>query len=329
MRMILMNRRTSIAAALAIPLALSLAACSSDASDSSDGSGEGTTTVLTSFYPLQFLAERVGGDVVDVSTLAPAGTEPHDLELAPAQVTRMPQADLVLYLSGFQPAVDEAVAQTGANALDIAPAVHLSDHGDSDHADDADDDHAEEEGHTVDDGHDHGSLDPHFWLDPTRMADAADALAAALAQADPANAATFEANAAELRTELLGLDEEFRTGLASCERPVIVAAHEAYGYLAEAYGLEQVGVSGLDPEAEPSPARLREVSAVVTAEGVTTIFTESLVNPRVAEVLAADLGVTTAVLDPLETLTDTSAGEDYLGVMQSNLAALRTGLGCA
>lgn len=322
-----MNYRRAMAAS-ALVLALPLAACSADgANDGSGGSGDGdaTLSVMASFYPLQFLAERVGGDLVDVTSLAPAGTEPHDLELSPAQVAALGRADLLVYLSDFQPSVDTAVQEVAPNAVDVHEVVHLTA---DEHADE--DEHADGETESAStDEHDHSGEDPHFWLDPTRMADAADAVADALAEADPAHAEEFRANADALRTDLEALDERFRTGLAQCSGHVIVTSHEAYGYLADRYGLEQVGISGLDPEAEPSPARLREIQQVVRDEGVTTIFTESLVNPKVADVLASDLGITTAVLDPVETLTKDSAGEDYLAVMTANLEALRTALDCA
>lgn len=329
-----MRLRTLTASTAAVCLGLALAACGSGggtddggASDTAGPSeqasaGQDRVQALASFYPLEFLLQAVGGDLVDVGSLAPAGAEPHDLELSPAQVAQLPGTDLVLYLSDFQPAVDHAVAETGAHALDIASAVDLESWADHTEADHDGEDHAE-------DGHDHGSLDPHFWLDPHRMSAAATAVADALSEIDPDNAATFERNAAALANDLLSIDEAYQDGLASCDSSVIVASHEAYGYLADAYGLQQAGVSGLDPESEPSPARLREISEIVRAEGVRTIFTESLVNPRVAQVLADDLGIGTAVLDPIEALTPTSDGADYLAIMRSNLESLRAGLGCA
>ena len=148
-----------------------------------------------------------------------------------------------------------------------------------------------------------------------------------LAEVDPDNAETYESNAEELATELAALDEEFAAGLATCERDTIVVSHDAYGYLADKYDLEQVSIAGLDPDTEPSPARLAEIGKVVEAEGVTTVFSESLVNPKVAETLAAEHGIETAVLDPVENQSDENA--DYQQVMRNNLEALRTALDCA
>ena len=317
-----------------------LAACAPDSSaDPAEGSadGEAAVQVLASFSPLQYVAEQVGGDLVAVDSLTPPGAEPHDVELSPRASRSVSDADLVLYLSGFQPAVDDVVAARepqrvldAADVVDLSAAAADDGHGhaaEGDHA--AEGEHAEdaaaEEEHAEED--EHAALDPHFWLDPQRLAALAEPVAELLADADPDNADTYAAGAEDLAADLAALDAEFRSGLATCERRVVVTAHEAFGYLTGAYDLEQVGISGVDPEAEPSPARLREIGDVVRQEGVTTIFTETLVDPAVAETLAADLGVSTAVLDPVESLTEPAS--DYRAVMESNLAALRSGLGCA
>ncbi|UNX53528.1 metal ABC transporter substrate-binding protein [Georgenia sp. TF02-10] len=315
-------KRRLLSGAVALAVALPLAACSADAAP--DRSPDGKLEVLAAFYPLQYLAQEVGGEHVEVSSLTPAGAEPHDLELSPNDVTRLSGAGAVLYLSGFQPAVDDAVAQTEPeHALDVAGSADL--HA----AEDGEDDHAAEEDHTAEDhaGHDHGNLDPHFWLDPARLARVAEAVGEELGAADPDNADAYAAGAADVRERLLGLDAAYREGLAQCQTRTIVVAHEAYGYLAEAYDLTQVGLAGLDPETEPSPARLREVAEVAREAGTTTIFTESLVNPEVAQTLADDLGLATAVLDPVEAQADPDA--DYADVMTSNLTTLRSALECA
>lgn len=339
----------TLSRALAVPLsltaALALSSCASGSGDPSAataGDAGETLNVQASFYPLQYVTERVGGDLVQVESLTPAGAEPHDLELSPAAVDGLRTADAVVYLSGFQPAVDDAVAQAAPeHALD---AVHAGVEGEEAHSAEehgaAEESHAEEahgdeapageqeaEGAAGDDGHGHDGEDPHFWLDPDRLAAVATEVAHELAEVDPDNAQAYEANAEELTTELAALDEEFTEGLATCERDTIVVSHDAYGYLADKYDLEQVAIAGLDPDTEPSPARLAEIGEVVEAEGVTTVFSESLVNPKVAETLAAEHGIETAVLDPVENQSDENA--DYQQVMRNNLEALRTALDCA
>lgn len=321
--MMLMNiaapRRLAALTGGALAAALALTGCSSADTGSTD---DGRLQVLASFYPLQFITEEIGGDLVDVTSLTPQGAEPHDLELSPAKAREVGEADLVVYLSDFQPAVDAAIAaREPAHVVDAADSANLQAHELQ-----GTDEHADEE-HSADDGHDHGELDPHFWLDPERLAAVSEDVVAELSAIDPENAETYAARGAELQASLTDLDAQFTTGLSQCTSNVLVTTHEAFGYLADRYGLEQVGISGIDPEAEPSPARIKEVSATIRDRGVTTIFFETLISPKVAQTLASDLGITATVLDPLESLSDTSG--DYRSVMLANLEALRTGLGCA
>ena len=302
--------------------ALLLTGCTAVADDAGD-----LPQVLAAIYPLQFVAEQVAGELAVVGSVTPQGAEPHDLELAPAQVRALGAADVVVYVAGFQPALDEAVAaQAPGVVIDATAELGLAlSHEDEDdeHDEEGEDEHDDDGDHS---DHDHDG-DPHFWLDPTLLARLAAPIAHALGDLDPTNADTYTANAERLVGELAQIDEEYAAGLASCERSVVVVSHEAYGYLAERYGLTQVGLSGLDPEGEPSPARLREIRATIAEFDVTTVFTESLVNPKAAEVLAEDLGLVTALLDPIE--AQTHADADYRDVMRSNLDALTVALGCA
>ncbi|ASW56240.1 metal ABC transporter substrate-binding protein [Plantactinospora sp. KBS50] len=277
--------------------------------------------VAAAFYPLQFVAERVGGDEVRVTALAQPGAEPHDLELTPRQVATVVDAELVVYLRGFQPTVDEAVAQNAADrAFDVATVEPLRDVA-ADHEDGAD----------LAVAHEHEGIDgkdPHVWLDPTRLATIADSLARRLAAIDPQHAAGYAARARDLRADLDALDREYADGLRTCQRRELVTSHEAFGYLAARYGLEQVGIAGLTPEQEPAPRRLAAVAEEAQAHGATTIFFETLVSPKVARTIAHEVGARTAVLDPIEGQQPDATG-DYLTVMRANLAALRTALGCS
>jgi zinc transport system substrate-binding protein len=285
-----------------------------------DGAGAdaGKPEVVTAFYPLQFLSERIGGDAIAVSTLTKPGAEPHDVELNPRQVASISDAALVVYLSGFQPAVDTAVGQEADKAFDAATAVDLLPITEHDHGDEAPgEEHAEEAT---------GGKDPHVWLDPVRFATLTDRLGERLAETDPAHAADFRTRAAAVHTELTKLDGEYTAGLKTCARREIVTSHAAFNYLAQRYDLHEVGITGISPEAEPSPQRLAEVAAEAKETGATTIFFETLVSPKVAETIAREVGARTAVLDPLEGLTD--PGADYFSVMRANLAALTEALGC-
>jgi zinc transport system substrate-binding protein len=290
---------------LTLVLMAALPACGGDAA-STDRNGE-SVAVVASFYPLAFVAERVGGDRVTVTNLTPPGVEPHDLELTPDDLEAIAAADVVIDVGGgFQPSVEEAVAAEASgitiDALAGAPALPGQD----------------------------GGGDPHMWLDPARVATLADRVGEALTEADPAGATVFGDRAAALRADLEALDREFRDGLASCRSRVLITNHAAFGYLAAAYDLDQRAISGLSPEAEPDPGRIAELAAEAERDGVTTVFTEELVSAEVAETLATEAGLTTAVLSPLEGLSEerAAAGEDYLSVMRANLEVMRDGLGC-
>ena len=318
------RRALSVVAVAALTLPLAACSALSSSSDSSDTSApadaEGALSVAVSFYPIQYLTEAIGGDYVSVTSVTPTNTEPHDYELSPKDVTALSASSLVLYVSGFQPSLDDALAQvSGPAVVDLAGSVDLV------HHDGVEEEH--EEGAT-EAAHDHGAaaaLDPHFWLDPVRMQAAAKAVEAALAQADPAHADDYAANLNTLTTTLTDLNTGYSSGLGHCERTTFVTSHAAFGYLADRYGLTQASISGVDPESEPSPAELAAVKKVVESTGTTTIFTEELVSPETAQAVAAETGAQTRVLSPIESAPEDG---DYAGVMRTNLEELRTALSC-
>jgi zinc transport system substrate-binding protein len=300
--------------------------------------------LVASFYPLEWLSVQVAGDRAEVTTLTAAGVDPHDVELTPRTVGTLGSADLVLYAAGMQPAVDDAVAQQAqGHSLDVTTTIEMlenagedshDDHGHEDHADDGHDGHGHGHGHDEDhtdeghDDHDHGPEDPHFWLDPERYGQVAQEIAAELGQLDPDHAELYETNAAELVAELDRLDQEFDDGLADCASRELVTTHEAFGYLADRYDLTQTGVTGIAPESEPSPARLAEVAAMVQERGISTIYAEPILTADIAQTVARETGAQVLVLDPVEGVTDASAGTDYLEIMRANLQSLREGQSC-
>ena len=255
---------------------------------------------------------RVGGRLVDVTNLTAPGVEPHDLELSPDQVEAIATADVVLYLGeGFQPAVQDAIGDAEGVTIDLLAGLPTLEPPSG-----------SEEGLTV---------DPHVWLDPVLYARMVDEVRAALARVAPEGASTFETNADAFAQEISRLGDDYGTGLAECERTLIVTNHAAFGYLAAEFGLTQESISGLAPDAEPSAQRLAQMKELVEQQGVTTIFTEDLVSPKVAQTLAEEAGVQTAVLHTIEGLTDdeVAAGDDYGSQMRYNLSTLRTALGCS
>jgi zinc transport system substrate-binding protein len=259
---------------------------------------DGRVRVTAGFYPLAWVAERVGGTYVDVTGLTDPGVEPHDIEPTFARTVALARADLVVVEHGLQPAIDEAVAQNAeGRVLDTTSVSPLA------------------------------GEDPHFWLDPVRLADVGDAVAADLAELDPPHASAYEQNAAGLRADLTTLDREFAAGLATCERHVIVSSHDAFGYWSK-YGIEVAPVTGLTPDAEPTPAGIARLQRLIREEGITTVFSERLVSRALTDSLAHDLGLRTAVLDPIEGLTSDDGDENYLSLMRENLTALEEANGC-
>jgi zinc transport system substrate-binding protein len=284
-------------AQLAAP-AVAVAACSVGCGGASSASN--TTTVVAAFYPLVYAAEQTGGRGVAVTNLTPPGVEPHDVELSARDVGRVRDADVVLYFgSGFQPALERAVAGAKGRTVDLLARLPLRMGGPG----------AEEE------------ADPHVWLDPLLYTRIARGIAAVLGR---------KGNAEEFAAKLQALDRDYETGLKTCVRRDIVTSHAAFGYLTRRYGLRQIALTGLSPEAEPTPRELERVVESVRRRGATTIFFETLVPPDLARTVARETGATTAVLDPIEGLTEEelAAGETYFSVMRENLRALRRALGC-
>ena len=254
---------------------------------------------MAAFYPLAFAAEQIAGGSADVRNLTPAGAEPHDLELTPSDVRAVDDASLVLYLGdGFMPGLETAVKQRQGRSLDVLAELRQES------------------------GFGGGTAgDPHVWLDPVRYAEMVRLIGTALGR---------EAPAARLARRLDALDGEYRRGLADCARRQIVTSHAAFGYVAARYGLEQIPLEGLTPEAEPSARDIARLVDVVRSSGATTVFFETLISPKLAETVAREAHVETAVLDPLEGIgkSEIAAGADYFSVMRTNLATLQEALGC-
>jgi zinc transport system substrate-binding protein len=268
---------------------------------SGNRSGSERDAVVAAFYPIADAVEQIAGNAVDVRNLTPAGAEPHDLELTPGDVRDVDDAALVFYLGdGFMPGLETAVKQRRGRSVDLLAEQQLR-QGASD---------GEE-----------AVRDPHVWLDPVRYAVMVRAIGSALGD---------DAAADLVARRVEQLDLEFRRGLATCERRQVVTSHAAFAYLAARYDLTQVPLEGLSPEAEPSARGLAHLVDLVRKSGATTVFFETLVSPKLAQTVAREAGVATAVLNPIEGLTDDeiAAGADYVSVMRLNLAALQKALGC-
>ena len=288
-----------VAAVASLLVAVGLTGCSPASHDA-----DGRVSIAASFYPLAWVSEQIAPGA-DVTALTRPGLEPHDVELTFGQTVDLAKADLVVYERGFQPAVDQGVANDAeGTALDVGPVAGLQDFAS-----------------------DPGQVDPHFWQDPLKLSAVAGAVARELGRIDPAHAASYDARAASLQRRLVVLDRDYRTGLADCVRHTVVTSHDAFGYLAR-YGIRVAPITGLAPGAEPTPADLARLQQLIHDEGITTVFSETLASPAAADALAHDLGVRSEVLDPIEGLSDATAGQTYLTLMRRNLAALKEANGC-
>lgn len=281
------------------------------------GAEDDRPRVVASHYPLEYVAQRIAGGNAEVRNMTSPGVEPHDLELTVQQTAELSDADLAFYQEGFQPAVDDAIEQSGPeHVVDTSEVVTLE--PDAGHEDEEPEEHAE---------HEHEGGDPHFWLDPHRLSEVAAAFESEMSEVDPDHEADYRANLERLQRDLEQLDEDYENGLAGCRIDTVVVSHDAFGYLEE-YGLHFEAINGLSPDAEPSPAHIADLQELVRSEDITTVFSETLVSPEMAQTLAGDLGIETAVLDPIEGLAETTADEDYLSLMRANLAALREANRC-
>ncbi|MFE2070094.1 metal ABC transporter substrate-binding protein [Streptomyces sp. NPDC059467] len=313
------RRRLIPAATAATVTALGMAtltACGGDATAAQTGKFD----VVASFYPMAFLADQIGGSHVHVTSLTSPGQEPHDLEISPKQIVQIEKSDAVLYLKNLQPSVDDAVAQSSVGTkVDAASLTTLEKHGNEVGGHAASHDASKNEELT--------GLDPHIWLDPVRYAQVAEGVGKAFEKADPKHAADYRKNTAALVKKLDDLNTQFKDGLANTKTKVFITTHAAFGYLAERYGLTEEAINGLDPESEPSAARVKDLETMAKADGVTTVFYETLVSDKTAKTIAADAGLKTDVLDPIEGITAKSRGRDYFAVQEANLKALQQALG--
>jgi zinc transport system substrate-binding protein len=286
-----------LSALLAALLAISATACSDDG-----GADDGRLQVTAAFFPIEEVVRNVGDDIVDLAALVPPGSEAHEYEPTPKQLAELESADVVFYLAGFQPNLENAILglPDSVEKVDLLDGITLL------------------------------PDDPHVWLAPSNMRTMAATVAMTLERLDPANGEAYEANATRFTAALTSLDESFVAGLAECDTDVLVTGHEAFGYLADAYGLQQVAIAGISPGEEPSAQTLEDVAAIAEANDVTTIFFEENLPDDLARTVADEIGVRTAVLSTLETLSgdEADSGATYVSVMETNLTTLRESLGC-
>jgi len=340
--------RKSLMAIISVATAVGLAGCGANTTTTAGGSPQPEASqtasekpkAYTTIYPLEYVTKRIGGDHIEVVNIVPPGVEPHDFEPTAKNMVALTSADLFVYNgSGLELWVEKAVENLDKNhtqvvntteGLDLLKAAeHEDDHEhehehEGEHADEHKDEHEHEHGHD----HDHGEFDPHVWLNPVLLKTQAEKVKQALVSKDQAHAADYEKNFAELASDLDQLDKEYKEMVAQATKKEFMVSHSAFGYLADHYGLKQVAISGVNPADEPSPSKMKELVEHVKEHELSYVLFETLVSPKVAEVIAKEAGVKTATLNPLEGLTkaDLDAGKDYLSIMRENLETLQEAL---
>lgn len=256
--------------------------------------------VVASVYPVYEFSRQVAGDLAEVSMTVPAGVEPHDFEPQPKDLKLIESSNVLVYVGGeIEPWISNAAIGYSGQLVEAGSV----------------------EGVDVQE-------DPHAWMDPVLAGKMVAKIATALQTADPANASAYQTRANAYIEQLNALHQRFVTGLAQCEQNTIVVSHDAFGYLGKRYNLEVESISGISPEAEPTPQSLARLSELVSSRKIKYVFFESLVDDKLARTLAAETGAQTAVLDPIEGITDESAADSYIGIQEINLQNLRLALAC-
>jgi zinc transport system substrate-binding protein len=259
--------------------------------------------VTTSFYPLYFFASQIGGNKAEVQNITPSGAEPHDYEPTAQDIARIEKSNLLI-LNGGKLEVWGDKIKDNIKGTQVVTVIA---------------------GNTI-----ANQQDPHVWLSPPLAKIEVKAILKGFIQVDPQNKSYYYENTNKLLSQLDEIDKEYKKGLINCNQKDIITSHAAFGYLSKAYGLNQVSIAGLSPDAEPSSKQLAEIAQFAKNHNVKYIFFESLVSPKLSETIANEVGAKTLVLDPIEGISgdDVKAGKNYLSIMKDNLKNLRIALEC-
>ena len=278
------------------------------------GSTDGKITVVATFYPLYDITRKIAGDKLNVDALIPAGVEPHDYEPSPEDIIKLSRAKGFITIGFRFSGIENKLMESydgKITAIDSKKGITLL------NAQGGDKGEIER----------NSGKDPHIWLSPTNMIIIAGNIRDGLKNIDPLNAGLYDENAKKIIEELKLLDSEYRKGLFGCRKSVILTNHRAFAYVARDYGFNQVGISGLEPETEPTAKEIIRIKEEAIKNNATYIFTEELVDARIAQAIAGEIGAKTIVLNPIEGTKNPN--EDYFSLMRANLANLKLALGCS
>lgn len=291
-----------------------------------NGSSQDKPKVYASFYPIYDFTSKVGGDKIDLEQLVPAGVGSHDYEPTSQDLVKLQDADLLVINGNGMEGWAKDLTDSIGDGLSLCDSSENIDPIEG-HSHSHEENHEEAHGHE-EDGHDHGNLDPHTWTSPKNAKIQMETIKNALVALDPANKDYYEENYNKASQDLDKLDEEFRLAAKDFKYKDLVVTHEAFGYLAKDYGLDQMGIEALVPESEPSPARMAEIINFVKENNIHAIFYETSGKENVVDTIANETRVKTLPLNTLETITDKEKedGEDYISLMRKNLESLKKGL---
>lgn len=303
--------------------------CSGDRrSTGGEAPGSEKIKLATTIFPVYEFARNIGGDRVEVYNLLPPGAEPHHWEPNPRDLIRINDAQLFVYCgAGLEPWVESILKNTDRSRLtvvDTSKGVQLLEGG-GDRHDESQSGGVEDSGVHQKEEHDHSGTDPHIWLDPANAGIMVDNILEGLVQADPAGKEYYTENAKKYRASLADLDGRYRDALAGAGQKHLVVSHDAFGYMAHRYGLEQLSIRELSADSEPSPARMAEIVGLVKKYRIKYIFSETMISPAVSEAIAREAGVKTLVLNPIDGLSEKeiAGGKSYLSIMEENLSNLK------
>lgn len=260
--------------------------------------------VVTSFYPLYFFANQIGGEKADVIDITPFGAEPHDYEPTAMDMAKIENSRILIVNGNFEPWIDKVKTNLeGKNITIITAGEGLFSQK---------------------------VPDPHVWLSPKLANKEVKAILAGFLKSDSPNRDYYQKNADRLLVKLDDLDKKYQQGLNSCRKKDIITSHLSFYYLAKEYGLNQTAISGLSPDSEPSPRQLTEIADFAKKNSIDFIFFEKLISPKLAETIAEEIGAKTLLLDPLEGISqnEIESGENYFTKMETNLTNLKLALQC-
>lgn len=318
-----MKQKKSMKWALSLVGATALLAGCGAAGSTTENTESDKLQVVTTFYPMYDFTKQVAQDDAEVSMLLEAGMEVHSFEPSSQMIAEIQDADVFIYnspeMETWVPDVLASIDTSDMVVICASDAITLLEYEGEAHAHD----HESEE-KWANAGHSH-TVDPHVWLDPVLAQTEVSTIAEGLAEADPDNAEDYLENAGIYNGKLNELDEAFRAAFEGTENRTFVTQHAAFAYLAARYDLNQISVTGLNAEVEPSAAALATLSDYVKANNISHIYFENNASSQTAETLAEEVGVELAVLSPLEGITeeDQKKGSDYISVMLDNLEALK------